>query len=502
MRTLAVDMGTSSCKAGVFAIDGLACTASREYDIISRHPGYAELDADAVWAKIMDAMREVVRSSGGGSDIAAVSFSSIGEAFVPVAADGTVTGPSIMAYDCRGDEYLGRLRSDFGGDEFYAINPNFAGPQYSLPKLMWFRDYEPERYASTAKFFLWADYLAWKMGARPHTSNSLANRTLLFDIAANDWSGRLMDWSGLDRDKFPPIVRGGEAVGTVGPAIARELGLRPDALIVAGGHDQCCNALGSGCIAPGMAVVGMGTYESYCPVFSWPKDRGVLFREGMSMESHVVDGLFVSFLHHHSGLLVNWFRRTFAPNETPPAGMSVYDVLNGELPGEPSGLLFLPHNEPVHWPRFRGDTAGAFIGMKTATGRGEMFRALLEGITFFFVGVTEAMGRAGVMPREFLASGGGSRSDAWMQIRADIIGVPFTRLGETEGTLIGASMLAAMAAGMFPDLRAAVAASVRLDRTFEPIEANRRRYRELYALYKRIDVEAGALIGDLRRFDM
>lgn len=497
MKVLAVDVGTSSCKAGVADGTGFVAVAGREYSIRSARPGYAELDVHEVRGKVFDAVAEALAAAGP-DGVRAVSFSSMGEALVPIGRDGGALGPSLLAYDVRGGRYADALAERFDAEELYGINPNRAGPQFSMMKLMWIKDNQPELYASTRAFLLWGDYLGHVFGAEPYATNSLANRTLLFDVPANDWSDALLDWAGLDRDKFGAIVGGGRIVGTVSPKMAARFGLPGDVLIVAGGHDQCANALGSGCVRAGTAAVGMGTYEAYCPIFRWPADTGAFRREGMNLEHHVVDGLFTTFLYHHSGLLVNWFRRAFAPNERPGGGMSVYDVLDAEMPDRPAKLLFLPHNEPPQWPKYLGRTAGAFVGLKTTTTRGEMYRALLEGIAFFFVAAMAAMKRVGIEVDEFRAAGGGSRSDAWMQMRADILGAPFARLAMPEGSLGGAAILAGVGAGLFATPEEGASVFAKKERTFEPRAETAAAYRELYEIYQSL---YPSLAGTLARLD-
>ncbi len=480
MHVLGIDAGTSSCKVGVFSPEGLVAAASRGYGAMSTRQGISELDAAGTWTRIEDAVREVLSNPAVPSrEVRAISFSSMGEAAVPVRLDRTVVGPSILANDARGVEYAVRLDRDMPARDLYRISPNRAGPNFTFSKLMWIRDHDPDTYRAADKFLFWADFIAFMLGADPFASNSLANRSLLLDVRENRWSDVLLEWSGIDRDKLGDIVSGGDVVGAVQPDLARRLGLRDDVLLVAGGHDQVLNALGCGCIESGSAVVGMGTYESYCPIFSWPGDTEAFFAENMNIEHHVVPGLFASFLYHHSGYLVDWFRRTFAPNET-------LDDLNARLPDGPTRLLFLPHNEPPQWPEFIRHTSGVFVGLKSSTTLEEMYRAVLEGITFYLAQALTAMERTGVLPDVFLASGGGSRSDAWMQIRADITGKPFTRLGVGEGSLNGAAILAAVKAGLFPDNAAAAKAYVRRERTFVPDSDRHASYSRLAGVYRNV----------------
>lgn len=498
MRVLAVDVGTSSCKAGVFTPEGLAASASREYQILSPQPGQAELDPVDIWNKVKASIKEAVVKAGPGDPIAGVSCSSMGEVMVPVTLDRKIVGPSLLAYDLRGGEYAKKLSDAFSEAEFYSINTNIVGPYFSLPKLMWIKENLPDVYRRTDKFLNYSDFVAFMLGGDPRACSSLANRTMLLDMKKCDWSDTLLDWAGFARDKLGIIAPGGTVSGTVLPEIAAELGLSPETVIVVGGHDQCCNALGCGCITDGSCVVGMGTYETFCPVFAWPNDSATFLAEGMNIENHVLPDLYVSFLHNHSGLLVSWFKNTFAPNDVAPNGKSVYSLLDSEMPADPTRLLFLPYNEPPQWPRYIDGAAGVFAGMTIHTTRGEMFKSLLEGIGFFFVDALNALKRVSVTPEVFLASGGGSKSDAWMQIRADILGVPFTRLVGGEGSLNGAAMLAAVQSGMFKGYPEAVSAYLRTGDTFTPDAGRHAVYKERFEQYKKLWPTMQPILTNLR----
>lgn len=498
MYVMGIDVGTSSCKVGIFSVDGLVASEHCSYDIIPGKPGRVEIEAAGTWEKIKHAVGRVLRADGVRANaVRAVSFSSMGESVVPVRRDGGIAGPSILAHDERGKEYADALSAAFDSEELFAINPNVVGPQYTFAKLMWVREHEPELYEKTGKFLFWGDFLGFMFGADPYTTKSLANRSILFDVRKNDWSETLLRWSGLSGEKMGRIVDSGDVVGVVNPALAEETGLPRDMRIVAGGHDQGCNSLGCGCLKAGDAVVGMGTYECYTPTFAWPENIEVFRAEFMNIENHVIDGLYLSFLYNHSGTLVDWFRNAFAPD----AGPNALKMLNAEIPEKPTRLLFLPHNEPPHWPRFVGDTSGVFVGLKATTTRGEMFKAVMEGICYSFVEAVEAMKRTGVCPDVFLASGGTSRSDAWMQMRADITGMPFTRLSSSEGSLTGAAMLAAVRAGMFSSNAQAAAAYVVREKTFVPDAGKREPYRERLALYRRLYPAVHPLLADLSGID-
>jgi xylulokinase len=486
MALLGIDIGTTQCKAAAFGVDGRCLAiASREHRTLHPAPGRAELDSAAVWSCLRETIAEIAAKTRS-DPITALCVGAMGEAVVPVSRDRRILGPSILSCDDRGGEYAQALARDFGQEAFYRINPNLLGPQYSLPKLLWMRDHEPESFAKAELFLLWSDLVGFLLGCEPTSNNSHANRTLLLDWEAGDWSDRLLAWAGLRREQFGRVVPGGVVVGTVADGAAAQLGLPRGVRVVSGGHDQCLNALGCGCVAAGRAVCGIGTYECLTPVFTRPENPLAMLGERLNVEHHVLPGLFVAFLFNQSGSLIKWFRDTFAAGET-AAGGDVLARLNAEMPAEPTSLLVLPHFDPPPWPEHIADTSGAILGLRSTTRRGEILKAIMEGATLHFVDAVAALGRMGIDTTEFVASGGGARSDAWLQIKADIFGVPFVRLQSAECGVTGAAMLAGLATGVYASPAEAVAAHVRRQRVFEPdsrrhafYQEKAQRHRQLY----------------------
>ena len=486
MSLLGIDLGTTGCKAAAFTRDGRTLAqAYREYETLHPREGWFELDSRGLWERVQEVIREVAAQTAG-DPVTALCTSSFGEAVTPVTRDRRILGNSILCMDPRGEAYARELEEAFGVEALYAINPNIPGPQYSLPKMLWLRDHEPELFRQTDHFLLGGDLVAFLLGCEPVTANSLANRTLLFDLERNDWSDPLLDWSGIGRARLGRVEPGGTVIGTVADPVAGALGLPRGVAVVTGGHDQCCNALGSGCIQPGTAVCGIGTFECITPVYRRVEDPLRIFRLGLNIEHHVLPGLFVSFLYNQAGTLVRWFRNTFAAADAPPEGTDIYTMLDREMPADPTRLLVLPHFEPVLCPRHIPDSAGVILGLKTSTTRGEILKAVMECATLFFVESIDSLHAMGIDLEECIATGGGARSDAWLQIKADIFGIPFVRPRISEGGLAGAAMLAGLATGVFASPEEAVRAFVVTDRTFEPDAGRHATYREKARRYAQV----------------
>jgi len=493
MSLLGIDVGTTGCKAAAFAVDGRCiATAYREYPPAGPREGLAELDSAAVFGLVKQAVAEVA-SQTGGDGVTALGISSMGEAATPVSADRRILGPCILMNDARGGQYVEGLRSAISQEALYEINPNILAASYTMPKLCWLRDHQPALYERADWFLLWADLVAFLLGGEAVTNYTLANRTLLFDLRGEGWSDRLISLAGLDGEKLAPCVPSGTVAGHVSDALAGELGLPAGVAIVVGGHDQCCNALGAGIFRAGRAVCGIGTYECIEPVYDRIPASGFMLSHGLNVEHHVLPGLYVSFLYNQGGSLVRWFRDTFAAADRKLAGegVDVYDLLAREMPAEPTRLLVLPHFDVTGPPHFTGESAGVIVGLKTSTTRGEVLKALMECETFYFVESVEALHEIGIDTSEFIATGGGARSDAWLQIKADVFGVPFVRPRVTEGSTLGAAILAGLATGVWASPAEAAERFVARDRVFEP-DARRHgiyrqrheRYRELYPLLR------------------
>ena len=488
MSLLGVDIGTTNCKGGLFSPDGLCLArATREYPILRPKPGWVEFDSNLVVAAVFDVISNLTRSGRLAADpVRAISISALGEAMTPVSRDRTVIGNAIHHTDSRGKSELDVFLEGISREDLYAINPNIASPAYSLAKLLWWRGNRPELYRKADKFLCFGDLVFYLMGCEPVTSFSQANRTLLFDLNSESWSTELLEMAGIDRDRLPRPVPSGHIAGTVRASVAETLGLDNGVVCVVGGHDQCCNALGVGIYRAGRAVDGIGTVECITPVFSGVPDRQLMFRAGLHIEHHVVPDHYVTFIYNQAGSLVKWFRDTFAKNECAPAGMDQYDLLVAEMPSRPSRLLVLPHFEPTGAPGYIDSSSGVILGLKTATSRGEILKAIMECETFYFLDAMLALSDLGIDSSRYLASGGGAKSSAWLQIKADIMGVPIERGADPEAGVLGAAIIAGVAMGEYRSYEAACLNFLRPGVVFEPNLANRDIYREQFAKYRQI----------------
>ncbi len=489
MTLLGIDIGTTGCKSAVFSeTGGLLAVAYEEYDIQRPQPGWAELDSVEVWEKVKLTIRRAAAEQPG-DPIRALAVSSMGEAVVPVTADRQILGPSILNFDVRGARYLDVLGNALPDPALYRINGNTLGNHYSLPKLKWLKENQPGLYEAADLLLHWAGFVSFMLGAEPALDYALANRSLLFDVDRGDWSDELLAWGGIERAKLPPLCQAGAPVGIVSPALAAELGLPAGVLIAMGTHDQCANSVGCGAISAGRAMYGMGTYVCLTPVFEQRPDPALMIRQGLNTEHHAVPGCYVSFIFNHGGSVLKWYRDTFGALDRRLAqreGRDIYAELIAEMPPGLSSILALPHFAPTGPPEFVDDSAGVLIGLKLETQRGDILKGLLEGITFYEREVLDALPGAGIAVDTCRAVGGGSKSDSWLQLTADIFGIPVVRPAVTEAGALGAAIIAGVGAGVWPSYDAAVDTMVTLDRTFDPRPNVHAAYEPQYEKYRQI----------------
>lgn len=483
MSLLGIDVGTTGCKAAVFAVSGQCLElAYKEYKApVQCRPGCFEIDAENVWNDVRNVIRQVAVKSPSNDPLNSLCVSSFGEAFVPVTKDRQILSSSILSCDDRGKRYVETLSSHMNPEDFYRINPNVLSVNYAMPKLAWLRDNQPEIYEKADYFLLWSDFIGFMMGGEACCANSLANRTLLFDLDRNDWSDKLFDLCGLDRTKMGRIVSAGDTTGRVSDAMAEKLGLPKNVKIIAGAHDQCCNALGAGAIAAGDAVCGVGTYQCITPVFDKPSQPLDFLKMGLNIEHHVVKEKYVAFIFNQAGMLLKWFREAFARDLK--GNDDAYKILDAELDDEISDILVYPYFEATGAPEY-AEANGIISGLRSTSTRSDIYKAVMEGVEFYFLKPLSELSELGFDLRNLTITGGGAKSDVWARLKADIYGIPVARPAFTECGLAGCAILAGLGSGAYKSIGEAVELFQSDSKMFLPNQDHHKRYQDKYQRYR------------------
>ncbi len=490
MALLGLDIGTTGCKAIIFNEDGdLLATSVREYPVNIPQPKWAEQDIELVWTLAKNAIRESVVSAGT-HDIAAISFSVHGEAVTPVDKNGNALRPTILGMDTRTDEQNDWLRQRFGERELFNQTGMPIHTINTLPKLLWIKQNEPEIWAQADKFLLMEDYLIYKMTGQAVISDCLASRTQLFDLHERNWSNEILSAIALDPKHLSQIMPSGTAIGELSSELVAEIGLARAPLVVTGGHDQACGALGVGLTQPGLAMVSTGTAEVVEVALPSPTINQTLFEGNISVYKHVVPDLFLAMtLNHSGGMTLRWFRDEFCEPQMEVAAQSgedAYDLMLQNAPKSPSSLLLLPHFSGSGTPTFDTASKGAVLGLTFGTRRAEIAKAILEGLTFELRVNLDLLLNGGVQIDVLRAIGGGAKSPLWLQLKADITGIPVVVPKVTEAAGLGAALLAGVGVNSFPSLAEAATRFLQFDREYHPDPESQIAYNHLFNLYEEI----------------
>jgi xylulokinase len=446
MSYLGLDIGTSGCKAIIFDARGNELARDyREYALTSPREGWAELDSELV----MDLCCTVIRSAASScplDPVQALAISSQGEAFTPVGPSGEILANAMVSSDSRAASLASSWSNEFGAERLYQITGHTAHPMFSLYKLLWLRENRPEIWAGAVRFLCFEDLMQQRMGLDPAMGYPLAGRTMLFDVNRHDWSDEILSAIGLTRSKLSRPLPSGTVSGKIPENIARDLGVCPGALVVTGGHDQICSALGAGVTRSGVAMLATGTVECICPAFQEARFSRELFESNLCTYDFALENMFATVAFSLTGgNLLRWFRDQWGEAEVVEArksGKNPYEVLLSQIPAGPTRLLVLPYFTPSGTPYFDYETPGAILGLRLTTSRAEILRALLEGVAFEMRLNLDILARSGVLIHELITTGGGARSRIWTQLKADVLNIPIRVATHTESGCFGAAMLA------------------------------------------------------------
>jgi len=449
MSYLGLDIGISCSKAVVFDIKGNEiASASRNYSLIREQQDWAELDSVLVADYCFELIREVA-SKTKSDPIKALAISCQGEAFTAIDKNGKALCHAMVSSDARAKDIARGWSEKFGKHKLYEITGHTAHPLFTLFKLIWIRDNRPNVWVAATRFLCFEDYLIFKLGVEPVINFSLAGRTMLFDIKEECWSREILNEIGLDENKLAKPMPSGSIAGKIPGPIASSLGLGNDVLLVTGGHDQCCGALGAGINKAGQAMYALGTVECVAPVFDKPVFSEDLFRNNLCTYHHTIHGKYVSLGYSLTGgNMFQWCRDELAIAEKQLAKekrVDVYDLILDGLPDKPTDLLALPYFTPSGTPYFDTDLGGAILGLRLSSTREEIIKTLLEGVIFEIRLNLDIMERSGMLINHLHLIGGGTRNRKLVQLKADVLGRPISVMKVSEAGCLGAAMLACVA---------------------------------------------------------
>jgi xylulokinase len=494
MALLGIDVGSTGCKAIIFDLNGqLLKAAYRSYPMLYPQPGWRELDPEQVFTAVLECIEECC-AGGIGSRVRALSVSAQGEALVPIDRSGSALANSMVSFDTRNIAEAEWIRNNLDLDYITEKTGTPLHTMFSLPKILWIKNHDPDVYAKTWKFLCFADYVAYRLGSdtAPVMDHSLASRTMLFNIPKKEWDVSLINAAAIDGDKLPALAPCGTTVGTVKELYRRRFGFSAGVIIASGGHDQVCCALGAGVLSGGDAMNSMGTTDSIVcvsPAFTSGKRQ---MEANIPCGSYSISGLYAAHSFVLStGSVIQWFRTTISGGET-KISYAELDAM-AEKTGKPSGMYLLPHFSGSGTPYLDSISKGIFAGLSLETEKADMYRAILEGICYELRVNIENMESAGIPIQRMKCIGGAAKSDFYLQLKADITGKPIIKQRVEEAGCLGAALLAGRAAGLIPDTGAILGRFTAEEKTFLPNPAGRDVYSRCFEKYQSVYALSRAL---------
>ena len=471
-----LDVGTTGCKLTVYNEKGeFLFKAYEEYEA-SRTEGEHEIDAEEIFRGV----KSVIRQAAKDYPIDAMGVTTFGETFVMLDAEDKVLLPAMLYTDPRGEAQCRALCVSFGEEALINICGVKPHAMYSLPKVMWIRENRPEIYGKAKRVLLMADYIVYMLSGQAKIDYSLAARTMALDIRKKEWSQEIFAAAGLPCELFSQVVPTGSIAGNIRPELCEDLGLSPNTKIVVGTHDQVASALGAGVMEVGHAVDGTGTVECITPVFDTIPTDKALYDEGYCVVPYVFPGTYVCYAFSFTGgAVIKWYRDMLSQEKS-------YQKLDASVPEGPTDLLVLPHFAGAATPYMDNGSKACILGLTLAHTGADIYKALLEGVTYEMMMNLSRLERGGISPTALYATGGGAMSDVWLQIKADILNRPIISMSAKEVGACGTCMLVGVAVGLFPDLAKAKEVFVKENKVYRPDENRAKQYEGRYRAYEKL----------------
>lgn len=479
---LGLDIGGTGAKAGVFDKDGRLLGAGHAtYLPVTRDEGHIELPIDTIYAAARMAVLEALNA--GSFSIVSMAIASQGQTFVSLDEQDRPLHDAILWYDSRAAVQAQRMK---------AAVPD-AGPHVprietiaTAPKILWLKEHHPDTMQRAHRYLLLPDYFAYRLTGRAATDINTASSTGLSAEGATDYHEPALQAAGLAREQLARILAPGRPVAQLNPDAAKEWGLSSDTVLVAGTNDQYAGALGAGNCRPGILTETSGTCLAMVTLTEHlPRPLPVgLFGGRFPIQPYA----FAMAYSKTAGVVLDWFRRELG------GGLS-FDDLNAEASRVPigcRGLAMIPHFSGRVSPVPDALARGAFLNLTLHHTRGDLYRAVLESLSFSLRENVDFLRRCGLSFGTIRSIGGGAKNDFWLQMKADVLGCSVEKPAVVEASTLGAAMLAAWGHGAFASLADASANLYRTAATFQPDAVRHQAYDEPFKRYGSLGPRAPA----------
>ena len=415
MNYLSFDIGTTGCKCQLFSQNGeILQYLFEEYDF-KRIDGYQYVDINAVERHL----RRMISIIAEKHAISSVCISSLGESFVLLDKEDNVLFYPMLYTDARGTNEAEEIKAKIGEEQAFLTTGVIPHSMYSLSKLLWIKNNYPDIFKKADKVMLMCDYFGYLLTDERIIDYSLASRTGAFDIERLCFSEKILKTFDIPVELFSIPKRAGSIVGKV----KKEWGIE-DAILILGSHDQICTTLGAGVLKAGDAVDGMGTVECITTVFENKPVNVEMGKQGYPCVPYAVDGLYCTYILNYScGSTVNWLRKKIMHGYKGDEN-DFFSYIEKDMCDGPTGILFLTYFGGASTPYQDLDAKGAILNLTTETQDCDLYKSLMEGTAMEMRLNAETIDKYAITLTNIVATGGGAKSDKWLQTKADIQNIP------------------------------------------------------------------------------
>ena len=475
---LTFDLGTTGLKTALVSDAGqMLAVHTVEYTAHAPQPDWMEMSPEVYWQAAVEGTQAIFRRWGGDpSSLAGIGFSSQGQTFVPVDRAGHPLYNAIVWLDNRGQEIAEAWEKSWLSREKYRRISGYPWLPANLTvfKVAWLAQHKAEALRAW-KFLCVADYLVYRLTGEAATDFVTARMNGFFSLETGTWEPQLVEAAGITRDQLPTVLPPGTVAGILRHEAATTLGLPAGVPVTVGANDQLVGAVGAGNVCPGVITEMTGT--ALALIATTP---ALLDDWRIAVGKHAVPGMsYAMTFATTSAVVLKWFRDLCAPGQDYDKFLEGVEV----VPPGCDGLSVLPHFMGTSMPFFDPHVRGGFIGLTLGHTRAHLARAIMESCACLLQECIDPITDHGLPVQTVRSLGGAARSNLWLQMKADLLGIPVERPACADAASLGAAMLTAVGTGQFSSVAEAAESWYRSERIFEPDPVSYKVYREIYARY-------------------
>lgn len=490
MSILGVDIGTTGTKAIVFNVFGeVLASCYIEYNTIFIKDGWIELDPKVVIDSTVNTIKKVSKQVSKSDPVKIIGISCLGCVVIPMDSKNNYLYNGMTFMDSRS---VDDINKKIGMDEYslYQITGIPMNPFFTLNKVLWLKENKKELFNNIKKFFTFKELLLKRLGIEPKTDHSLASSTMMYDLNRGTWSKEIFKNIDINPDLFPEIVNSWEIIGEVNDKYAGELNLNKNVKVIAGGVDTGSCPLGVGVYKPGLLSNTIGTFEEVVMLSEKLILNKNMLKKGILFSRNIVPNTyFIQGFPTTGGYVLKWFKNQFCKYEEELAverKVDSYDIMLKDLSGIKTKVLFLPHLSGSGTPNIDENSRGAFLKISAGSQKEEFIKSIIEGLNFEIKLAIDFFEEKICFVENIHVTGGATKSDEWMQIKADVFNKDVLSPNINEAGCLGVSILAAYSIGIYKSIDEAVKNMFKIKKIYRSNKENLKYYTKKYDIYKKL----------------